>query len=326
MADFPVVIQSQLVANEASPGASDDPRAAAALAAPLGLGDAIDCHENRAILVHRTKTSGLRMAAGMDHFVDGPDGIETSIEACAGRGPLPGHAPTSPRRARCGWSSCSATDGRRQRSAPALRDQVAAARRGGAPSSAGRACCADQRAYLDDFWARSDVELEGDAELQQAVRFALFHTLQAGARGEQRAIAAKGLTGPGYDGHTFWDTEMFVLPVLTYTAPTAAADALRWRQSTLDLARARARTLGLRGAAFPWRTIGGQECSSYWPAGTAAFHINADIADAVAATWPRRGDEEFERESAVWSCWSRRPGCGARWVTTTPRATSASTA
>ncbi len=55
--------------------------------------------------------------------------------------------------------------------------------------------------------------------------------MQAGARGEQRAIAAKGLTGPGYDGHTFWDTEMFVLPVLTYTAPHAAADALRWRHA-----------------------------------------------------------------------------------------------
>jgi alpha,alpha-trehalose phosphorylase len=71
---------------------------------------------------------------------------------------------------------------------------------------------AGQRDYLDDFWERADVELEGDAELQQAVRFALFHTLQAGARGERRAIAAKGLTGPGYDGHAVWDTETFVLP------------------------------------------------------------------------------------------------------------------
>ena len=88
---------------------------------------------------------------------------------------------------------------------------------------------AEQRAYLDQFWERADVALEGDAELQQAVRFALFHTLQAGARAEGRAIAAMGLTGPGYDGHTFWDTERFVLPVLTYTAPGAAASALRWR-------------------------------------------------------------------------------------------------
>src|SRR5439155_3894271 len=128
----------------------------------------------------------------------------------------------------------------------------------------------------------ADVELEGDAELQQAVRFALFHTLQAGARGERRAIAAKGLTGPGYDGHCFWDTETFVLPVLTYTLPDAARDALHWRHATLDRARERAELLGLAGAAFPWRTIAGEECSSYWPAGTAAFHVGADIAYAVS--------------------------------------------
>ena len=143
-------------------------------------------------------------------------------------------------------------------------------------------------------------------ELQQAIRFALFHTLQAGARAEQRAIGAKGLTGPGYDGHTFWDTERFVLPVLTYTAPRAAADALRWRHSTLDLARERAAQLGLAGAAFPWRTIRGHECSGYWPAGTAAFHIGADIADAVVRYQNAVEDTAFERE--VGSRAARRDG------------------
>ena len=128
------------------------------------------------------------------------------------------------------------------------------------------------------------------------MRFALFHTLQAGARAEQRAIGAKGLTGPGYDGHTFWDTERFVLPLLTYTAPKAAVDALRWRAQTLDLARERAHQLGLKGAAFPWRTIRGQECSGYWPAGTAAFHIGADIADAAVRYQAATDDDEFERE------------------------------
>src|SRR5581483_8832064 len=155
---------------------------------------------------------------------------------------------------------------------------------------------AEQRAYLDDFWERADIEVEGDPELQQAVRFSLFHILQAAARGEQRAIAAKGLTGSGYDGHAFWDTETFVLYVLTYTAPRAAADALRWRHTTLDLARERARQLGLGGAAFPWRTIAGQECSGYWPAGTAAFHVNADIAGAVVRYQAAHDDEAFERD------------------------------
>jgi alpha,alpha-trehalose phosphorylase len=128
------------------------------------------------------------------------------------------------------------------------------------------------------------------------LRFALFHTLQASARAEGRAIAAKGLTGPGYDGHTFWDTERFILPVLTYAAPPAAAEALRWRHATLDLARARATQLGLAGAAFPWRTIRGHECSGYWPAGTAAFHINGDIADAVVRYQDVNEDESFEHD------------------------------
>jgi alpha,alpha-trehalose phosphorylase len=136
--------------------------------------------------------------------------------------------------------------------------------------------------------------LEGDAELQQAVRFALFHTLQAGARNERRAIPAKGLTGPGYRGHAFWDSETFVLPVLTYTIPDAARDALRWRHATLELAKERANLLGLAGAAFPWRTIAGEECSGYWPAGTAAFHVAADIAQAVGRYQAASGDETFE--------------------------------
>ena len=152
---------------------------------------------------------------------------------------------------------------------------------------------------LDDFWRCGDVELDGDAELQQAVRFALFHTLQAGARAERRAIPAKGLTGPGYDGHAFWDTESFVLPVLTYTSPPAAGDALRWRHSIIDLARERARQLTFQGAAFPWRTIRGHECSAYWPAGTGAFHVNADIADAVARYDAASEDDDFMREAGT---------------------------
>ena len=128
------------------------------------------------------------------------------------------------------------------------------------------------------------------------MRFALFHVLQAGARAERRAIPAKGLTGSGYDGHAFWDTEAYVLPVLTYTAPDAAGDALRWRHATLHLAQERAQQLGLGGAAFPWRTIAGRECSGYWPAGTAAMHIGADIASAVIRYQHAVEDPDFARE------------------------------
>ena len=135
--------------------------------------------------------------------------------------------------------------------------------------------------------------------LQQAVRFALFHVLQAGARAERRAIASKGLTGPGYDGHAFWDTDGFVLPLLTYTMPEAAADVVRWRSSILPLAKQRARTLGLAGAAFPWRTIRGEECSAYWPAGTAAVHLNGVVAHAVERYRLATGDHSLERECGL---------------------------
>src|SRR5256885_410843 len=212
-----------------------------------------------------------------------------------GRG---GRGPSRRARRRGGPPRAGPPAGPRERSLPAVRDQVVAAL-SQARHTGWQGLLDDQRAYLDEFWNRADVELEGDTELQQAVRFALFHTLQAGARAEQRAIAAKGLTGPGYDGHTFWDTERFVLPVLTYTAPYAPRDPLLWRHSTLALARERARQLGLDGAAFPWRTIRGQECSGYWPAGTAAFHISANVADAVVRYQNAVDDEVFELEAGL---------------------------
>jgi alpha,alpha-trehalose phosphorylase len=285
-----IVVQSGLVANEDVPARSEDPRAAAILASPL-VSESHGTHELRAVLVHRTRESALRMAAGMDHEVEGPQGTVTDNESFDDLARVTvsaevghGETLTLTKYLAYGWSS--------QRSMVSIRDQVdaalASARRTGFDG-----LLADQREYLDDYWGRADVEIDGDDELQQAVRFALFHTLQSAARAEKRAIAAKGLTGDGYDGHVFWDTESFVLPVLTYTAPEAVRDALHWRHSTLDLATARARQLRLDGAAFPWRTIRGHECSAYWPAGTAAFHVNADIADAVLRYLHATDDEGF---------------------------------
>ncbi|MBV9311315.1 MAG: glycoside hydrolase family 65 protein, partial [Solirubrobacterales bacterium] len=290
---IPVVVQSELVANESMPETAADPRAAAALASPL-RSEAYSARDKRAVLTHSTNSSGLRIAVAMGHEIHGPQGAEYPIEAFADFARLTVSAdlkPGQPLRLikflAYGWSSA--------RSTSSLRAQVAAAL-SEAQHRGWDGLLAEQRAYLDEFWDRADVEVDGDAELQQAIRFGLFHTLQAGARAEQRAIAAKGLTGSGYDGHAFWDTETFVLPVLTYSMPQAAADALRWRHSTLDLARDRARQLGLKGAAFPWRTIGGQECSGYWPAGIAAFHVNADIADAVIRYCGACDDEPFEKD------------------------------
>jgi alpha,alpha-trehalose phosphorylase len=291
-----VVVQSELVANEPVPEQSDDPRAGALLPSPLE-GEHHGHHDLRAGLLHKTRSSGLRLGAGMDHIVEGPDGTVTAAESEADLARLtittelePGQTLRIVKLLSYGWSSV--------RPVPALRDQIEAAL-ASARRTGWDGLLADQREYLDDFWHRADVEVDGDRELQQALRFALFHLLQAGARGEGRAIPAKGLTGRGYDGHTFWDMDMFVLGVLTYTVPDGAADALMWRHSTLDLAQDRARELRLEGAAFPWRTIRGQECSGYWPAGTAAFHVSAAVAEAVRRYLTATGDEGFERGAGI---------------------------
>jgi alpha,alpha-trehalose phosphorylase len=294
--DLQLVIQSDLLANEPIESKTKDPRVAATLNTPLVAEDAA-AGDYRAVLVHHTRKSGLRLAAAMDHELETDDGLRTEIHAEDDLARLTAAVDVPAGSRLCltkyigyGWSA--------RRSAPALRAQVDAAL-SGAMQTGWQGLLDEQRAFLDDFWATADIEIDGDDELQQAVRFALFHVLQAGARGESRAIPAKGLTGPGYDGHSFWDTETYVLPVLTYTMPEAARDALRWRHATVDKARERAQALNLRGAAFPWRSINGAECSAYWPAGTAAFHVSADVADAVVRYLAATGDTDFERDHAT---------------------------
>jgi alpha,alpha-trehalose phosphorylase len=293
--DRPVrlVVQSELATNEPLPAAGGDPRASAVLDGPWHP----QWHASdgtQAELVHSTVHSQLMMAAAMDHVVEGPPSTQVSAESFDDLGRVtitaslePGERLSLVKFVTYGWSA--------ERSTEALRDQVDAALVT-ARQTGWEGLLAEQRNYLDDFWAHADVEVDGDAEIQQAVRFALFHVLQAGARAERRAIPGKGLTGTGYDGHAFWDTETFVLAVLTYTLPEAAAHALAWRHATLPAALDQAARLGLKGSAFPWRTITGAPCSAYWPAGTAAFHVNADIADAVLRYLYASGDDTFEAE------------------------------
>ncbi|WP_435770583.1 glycoside hydrolase family 65 protein [Nocardioides sp. SYSU DS0651] len=152
---------------------------------------------------------------------------------------------------------------------------------------------AAQAAWLEEFWSRADVEVPGHPALQQAIRWNLFSVLQASARAEGQGIPAKGVTGSGYGGHYFWDTEIYVLPFLTYTMPWAARNALRFRYTLLDNARHRARELSQKGALFPWRTINGHEASAYYAAGTAQYHIDADIAYALSQYVSATGDHEF---------------------------------
>jgi alpha,alpha-trehalose phosphorylase len=293
-----VVVQSELVANEPLPALGKDPRVGAFVEQTLESEQTLVLEKEQAAgLIHRTRGSGIRIAAGMVHSVAGTPRAHTLNEGSPDRARFvvtdtlqPGERLRIVKLVAYGSSA--------ERTRPALQDQVAAALVG-AMQIGWEGLLAEQRAYLDDFWSRADVEIDGDASLQQAIRFALFEVLSAAARAEGTAIPAKGLTGSGYSGHSFWDSELFVLPVLIATVPHAAADALRWRHSTLPIAKRRARDLGLAGAAFPWRTIHGEECSGYWPAGTAAYHINADIADAAIRYVFATGDTEFERDVGV---------------------------
>ena len=156
-----------------------------------------------------------------------------------------------------------------------------------------------QREWLNAFWERSDVRVGGDDAVQQAVRWNLFQLAQASSRADGQGVPAKGLTGSGYSGHYFWDTEIYVLPFLTYTSPLWARNALRMRELMLPAARRRAAQLNEAGALFPWRTINGEEASAYYAAGTAQYHINADVSFALAKYVRATGDEEFLSGQAI---------------------------
>ncbi len=150
-----------------------------------------------------------------------------------------------------------------------------------------------QAAFLERFWSRADVVVEAEPRVQQAIRWNIFQVCQASARAETSGIPAKGLTGQAYEGHYFWDTEIYVAPFLTYTGSRITRNLLRFRHSMLDQAKNRAADLSEQGALFPWRTINGEEASSYYAAGTAQYHIDADIAYAIKRYVEVRGDPEL---------------------------------
>ncbi|SCL23870.1 alpha,alpha-trehalose phosphorylase [Micromonospora nigra] len=291
-------ISSDLLANERVPDRAGDPRAASVIDDPL-TAERQRSAGTDGVLVHRTDRSAQRVAVAVAHHVDAPDEVATTVDCSPDRFrlTLTGTLPAGRRIALTKFAAydCAPVDGA---GPDALADEVVAAA-DAARAEGFDALLAGQREALDAAWLTADVELDSDVELQQAIRFGLFHLLQAGRPDGDRTIPAKGLTGNGYDGHVLWDTEGYVLPVLTYVAPGVARSALRWRHHHLPQARDRAAELRLTGATFPWRTIGGEECSGYWPAGTAGLHVNADIADAVLRYVGATGDEEFLAEAGL---------------------------
>ena len=275
-----VTVRSELVVNDTPSSVRNaDPRVGEALDAPF----AALAHRTTprgGILVHRTRRSGLEVAAGVEHDVSGLDDarIETEVEADAIVLTAVGRLrPGTPLRIRKHLAYIWAADDGARMLAEDVRAALEQVRHRGWDG-----LLRAQREELDGFWAEADVEVDGAEDLQQALRFALFQVLQATACTTGTSVGAKALSGSGYSGHTFWDVEGFVVPALSLLRPRSAAALLRWRSSTLGLARERAEELGLAGASLAWRTVSGPEVSAYWPASTAAMHVNADIARGFA--------------------------------------------
>lgn len=162
------------------------------------------------------------------------------------------------------------------------------------------AIAARQAQTLAAFWKDADIAIDGDPDAERALRFNLFHLLQSAGRDGILGTAAKGLTGEGYEGHYFWDTEAFMVPVMAYTAPEVARAMLLARFRALEAARSHAREMKLaRGALYPWRTIGGGECSAHYPTGSAAYHINAAVAYAIGLYLDATDDIDFLIEAGA---------------------------
>lgn len=295
----PVVIASRVVQRDGLGAAAGsrpgrDPRRA--YGRGFGALDRVvaDADSGRIVLGYRTLRSGMALGLAVDHVIDA-DGTPVATTTL---GPTSGEVLVTVdaepgdtiRVVKLAAYQSSRTASPEEVSARCVRT-LQRIRHAGFP-----VLLASQRANLDRFWERADVVVEArrnPVRLQQAVRWNLFQLAQATWRAEGSGVPAKGLTGDAYDGHYFWDTEAYVLPFLSYTQPRIARNLLRFRHSMLPKARDRAATLGLRGATFPWRTINGDEASANFEAGTAQYHLNADIAYAIRRYVDARADVDF---------------------------------
>ena len=314
-AEAPVVIASEMVANAPSARANgDDPRQASVFAGRVLQHRASYAKDRRIVLCHATEKSRMTLTCATDHALETAcphaykavhtedfGQVAFTIEARPG---CPIHLTKYMVYHTSQTASSEELCGRAEWTMDRVMHQGF------------QQLLAAQEQYMDDFWRRSDVRVRDiredrmqrtTVEIQQAIRFNLFHILQASARAEDAGVPAKGLTGQAYEGHYFWDTEIYLLPFLTYTSPRIARNLLTFRYKMLAQARAHARQLGHRGAMFPWRTISGEEASAYYAAGTAQYHINADIMYALRKYVQATGDELFLQD------------CGAEMLVETAR-------
>jgi alpha,alpha-trehalose phosphorylase len=302
----PVVLCSRVVnranaGHEAFDAEVGDPRLGRRLGRRVLDARVVEDDAGRLLLGYQTVASGMTLGIAVDHVVDSPAAHNVTTRAGADSSEFvlavdaePGVPVRLEKYAAYQTSRSVDVTQLIQRCRRTL-DRVVRA--------GFEALLAEQRLCLDRFWDRADVTIEDTARhpvrMQQAVRWNVFHLAQATWRAEGTGIPAKGLTGDAYDGHYFWDTETWLLPFLAYTQPRIARNLLRFRHSMLGKARLRAAELELRGALFPWRTIAGDEASAYHLAGTAQFHLNADIAYAIRRYVDVRGDTGFLIETGA---------------------------
>ena len=284
-------------AGVAIPAEADDPRLAKAFKEEVLVPEYLAAEGLRVLMGFATRSSRMTLGCGMEHVVQ-TDCTYTMTSSCPGQcGQIVFSVDAEPakpfRLYKYLTYHTSHTETPAELRARAGRTLERAVRHGFGQ------ILADQERYVADFWRRSDMQLSVPAispRLQQCMRWNLFQLLQATGRVENAGVPAKGLTGQAYEGHYFWDMEVYVLPFLIYTAPAIARNILRFRHGMLDKARERARELNQKGALFPWRTISGEEASAYYAAGTAQYHINAAVAYALKKYVEVTGDEEFLRD------------------------------
>ena len=303
----PVVISSQLLNRQdghdeyyvqaAALGEGKDPRTASKFKHRV-LQPRVQRHDgDDVVLGYRCTNSGMTVAVGYRHIfeTDCPAEVETVVDEDQAKTvfSVEGEAHKTIRLEKLvSYHSSTGVPAKEL----ADRCQRTLAR---ATSTGSQALADGQKAWLDEFWRFSDVKIDGDPPAQQAIRWNLFQLAQASARTQEQGIAAKGVTADGYEGHYFWDTEVYVIPFLAYTQPETARKLLRFRWNMLDAARKRARMLSEEGALFPWRTISGEEASAYYAAGTAQYHINAAVAFALKRYADATNDWDFMAEEGA---------------------------
>lgn len=271
---------------------SFDPRVASERQQYIYMED-VEIAGEAAVAVSRTSTSGLKIAAAMSHRINShaetrtvttPNGFETMMTLRLGASPVVIE------------KFCAYSDSRRYPDCKKRSLEVINA----AAADGSTALFAEQRAYLDRFWAESGITIHGDKTVSEGMAFNLYGLLQSAGRDAVSNIAAKGLSGEGYEGHYFWDTEIYMFPFFLLTRPEHAKTLLAYRHSILDSAREQARLLGhKKGALYSWRTITGSECSPYYPSGSAQYHINGDVAHSFMQYYYATGDIDFMEEKGA---------------------------